>query len=194
MERKIIWFNTNFKLPKDSNIRNEFAEYITWLVMKLLDSSFILVIFDSRDNYGFVTFEYTCDAFAAKESTGTFYNHLEPYYKFCASLFLNLFLIFVFMLAMLYRDRNKEKFPLVRRTSDHVRLTCPSIFSLVQKIVHRSTQNYKFRKSKHNNKTQSAASCNRLPLCIASNVQQFTYYSGRARVYKKTESCDLVSF
>ena len=53
------------------------------------------------------------------------------------------------------RDRNKEKCPLVRRTSDHVRLvrrtsdhvrlTCPPIFSLVQKIVHRSTQNYKFR-------------------------------------------------
>ena len=35
----------------------------------------------------------------------------------------------------------------VRRTCDHVRLTCPPIFSLVQKIMHRSTQNYKFRKT-----------------------------------------------
>ena len=56
------------------------------------------------------------------------------------------------------RDRNKEKSPLVCRTSDRVRLSCPPIFSLVQKIVHRSTQNYKFRKNKHNNKTNSAAS------------------------------------
>ena len=39
------------------------------------------------------------------------------------------------------RDRNKEKVLLVRRTSDHVRLTCPPIFSLVQNIVHQSTQN-----------------------------------------------------
>ena len=46
-----------------------------------------------------------------------------------------------------YRDRNKEKFLLVRRTCDHVRLTCPPICSLVQKIMHRSTQNYKFRKT-----------------------------------------------
>ena len=32
-----------------------------------------------------------------------------------------------------HRDRNKEIFLLVRRTSDHVRLTCPPILSLVQK-------------------------------------------------------------
>ena len=47
----------------------------------------------------------------------------------------------------IYRDRNKEKFLHVRRTCDHVRLTCPPIFSHVQKIMHRSTQNYKFRKT-----------------------------------------------
>ena len=45
------------------------------------------------------------------------------------------------------RDRNKEKFLHVRRTCDHVRLTCPPIFSHVQKIMHRSTQNYKFCKT-----------------------------------------------
>ena len=45
------------------------------------------------------------------------------------------------------RDRNKEKCLHVRRTCDHVRLTCPPIFSHVQKIMHRSTQNYKFRKT-----------------------------------------------
>ena len=47
----------------------------------------------------------------------------------------------------LFRDRNKEKFLHVRRTCGHVRLTCPPIFSHVQKIMHRSTQNYKFRKT-----------------------------------------------
>ena len=45
------------------------------------------------------------------------------------------------------RDRNKEKILHVRRTCDHVRLTCPPICSHVQKIMHRSTQNYKFRKT-----------------------------------------------
>ena len=45
------------------------------------------------------------------------------------------------------RDRNKEKILHVRRTCDHVRLTCPPIFSHAQKIMHRSTQNYKFRKT-----------------------------------------------
>ena len=45
------------------------------------------------------------------------------------------------------RERNKEKFLHVRRTCDHVRLTCPPIFSHVQKIMHRSTQNHKFRKT-----------------------------------------------
>ena len=49
--------------------------------------------------------------------------------------------------AVVPRDRNKEKCLHVRRTCDHVRLTCPPIFSLVQKIMHRSTQNYKFRKT-----------------------------------------------
>ena len=48
---------------------------------------------------------------------------------------------------LMCRDRNKEKFLHVRRTCDHVRLTCPPIFSHVQKIMHRSTQNYKFRKT-----------------------------------------------
>ena len=46
-----------------------------------------------------------------------------------------------------FRDRNKEKFLHVRRTCDHVRLTCPPIFSHVHKIMHRSTQNYKFCKT-----------------------------------------------
>ena len=45
------------------------------------------------------------------------------------------------------RDRNKEKILHVRWTCDHVRLTCPPIFSHAQKIMHRSTQNYKFRKT-----------------------------------------------
>ena len=49
--------------------------------------------------------------------------------------------------AIVSRDRNKDKFLHVRRTCDHVRLTCPPIFSHVQKIMHRSTQNYKFRKT-----------------------------------------------
>ena len=44
---------------------------------------------------------------------------------------------------MISRDRNMEKFLHVRRTCDHVRLTCPPIFSLVQKIM----QDYKFRKT-----------------------------------------------
>ena len=39
-----------------------------------------------------------------------------------------------------FRDRNKENCLLVRRTSDLVRLTCPPIFSLIQKIVHRVSQ------------------------------------------------------
>ena len=51
------------------------------------------------------------------------------------------------LLSSVFRDRNKETFLHVRRTCDHVRLTCPPIFSHVQKIMHRSTQNYKFRKT-----------------------------------------------
>ena len=65
------------------------------------------------------------------------------------------------------RDINKGKKLLVCRTSDRIRMTCPPTFSLVQKIMHRSTQNYKFRENMHTNKTKPAASCNRLQLFIA---------------------------
>ena len=62
----------------------------------------------------------------------------------CWRFFLQMY---TYKTRLLCRDRNKEKFLHVRRTCDHVRLTCPPIFSHVQKIMHRSTQNYKFRKT-----------------------------------------------
>ena len=56
-------------------------------------------------------------------------------------------------------------------------------------------QNYKFRKNKHNNITKSAASCNSHQVTIIYCLKcTIAFYSVRARVYKKTECCDLVSF
>ena len=81
-----------------------------------------------------------------------------------------------------FRDRNKEKCPLVRRTSDRVRELSAN-FSLVQKIAHDKCRT-KFRKNKHNNKTNSAALCNRLLLFVIKYT--IAYYSVCARVYKKT--------
>ena len=52
--------------------------------------------------------------------------------------------VLMFMSELLGRDGNKEKFLHVRRTCDHVRLTCPPIFSHVQKscIVQRRTTSF----------------------------------------------------
>ena len=48
------------------------------------------------------------------------------------------------------RDRNKEKFLHVRRTCDHVRLTCPPILSLVQKSCIDQRRTTSFAKHRHN--------------------------------------------
>ena len=65
-------------------------------------------------------------------------------------------------------DRYKEKILLVRQTCKDVRWTCPPTFPIVKKIMQRSKQNYKFRKkTKHNNKTKSAASIYCLKYTIA---------------------------
>ena len=82
------------------------------------------------------------------------------------------------------RDRNKEKFLLVRRTSDHVRLTCPPIFSLVKNHASINTEP-QVSQNKHNNNAirQLLHVASYYYLLSQSNTQHIrpTFH---ARVYK----------
>ena len=48
-----------------------------------LSSDAFLVLFLIRDNFGFITYRYTCDAFAALENGHTLRRSDEPQFELC---------------------------------------------------------------------------------------------------------------
>lgn len=62
-----------------------FQEGVTLMCVKSFQLLFTTVFFNCRDSYGFITYRYTCDAFAALENGYTLRRSNEPDFElyFC---------------------------------------------------------------------------------------------------------------